>query len=51
MKLTKRAKQKWFKENVNQFELYYDCFKNVRLAQYDAFWIYATTYVLRNNCR
>ena len=38
MRLTKRAKQKWFKENVNQFELYYyDCFKNVRLAQYDYF--------------
>ena len=38
MRLTKRAKQKWFKENVNQFELYYyDCFKNVRLVQYDYF--------------
>lgn len=38
MRLTKRAKQKWFNENVNQFELYYyDCIRNVRLAQYDYF--------------
>ena len=38
MRLTKRAKQKWFNENVNQFKLYYhDYFKNVRLAQYDYF--------------
>ena len=35
MILTNKAKRKWFKENVNQFELYYyDCFKNVRLVQY-----------------
>ena len=32
MKLTKRAKQKWFKEHVNSFELwYYDCLHNYRL--------------------
>ena len=38
MKLTKTAKQKWFKENVNSFELYYyDCLYNYRLAEYNYF--------------
>lgn len=38
MKISKRAKQKWFKENVNSFELYYyDCLYNYRLAEYNYF--------------
>lgn len=38
MKLTKRAKQKWFKEHVNSFELYYyDAIHNHRLAEYNYF--------------
>lgn len=38
MKISKRAKEKWFKENVNSFELYYyDCLHNYTLAQYNDF--------------
>ena len=38
MKITKRAKKKWFKENVNSFELYYyDAIFNHRLAEYNYF--------------
>lgn len=38
MKVTKRAKQKWFKEHVNYFDLYYyDRLYNYSLARYNYF--------------
>ncbi len=39
MKITARAKKRWFKKHVNSFELYYyDAAFNYRLAEYNYFY-------------
>ena len=41
MKLTNRAKKKWFEENINSFEIFfYDCIRNPRLVEYNYFGSY-----------